>query len=81
MSIVSPPAGGRRFTPMSEARGTHAAFLVMRPFRRLQGDPWVAPTLTKLDRARDQCRVPIWHPQSFYRLTRVGQMSFLHCRL
>ena len=23
-----PPAGGRRFTPMSEARGTHAAFLV-----------------------------------------------------
>ena len=25
-----PPAGGRRFTPMSEARGTHAAFLVDR---------------------------------------------------
>ena len=23
-----PPAGGRRFTPMSEARDTHAAFLV-----------------------------------------------------
>ena len=28
MSSVSPPAGGRRFTPMSEASGTHAAFLV-----------------------------------------------------
>jgi len=29
MSSVSPPADGRRFTPMSEARGTHAAFLVV----------------------------------------------------
>ena len=25
---IVPPAGGRHFTPMSEARGTHAAFLV-----------------------------------------------------
>ncbi len=28
MSSVSPPAGGRRFTPKAFARGTHAAFLV-----------------------------------------------------
>ena len=30
MSSVSPPVGGRRFTPKAFARGTHAAFLVVR---------------------------------------------------